>query len=101
MNYRNFEDAFDLWTPDCIEYNDENVQLKSLNPNKDVKLQLAHISFSSGNLDVWIDIDDLTEIKTYQSLLTFSNKKGTCWIDLEFEDEYSMNSFLDIYNNGL
>lgn len=101
MNYRNFEDAFDLYTPESIEYNDENVQLKSFNPNKDVELQLAHISFSSGNLDVWVDIDDLTEIKTYQSVLTFLNKKGTCWIELYFEDEESMSSFLDVYANGL
>lgn len=101
MNYKNFKDAFDLWTPDYIEYNDENVMISSFNPNKDVKFNLLSMSLNSGDLDISIDLDNLIEIKTHQSVLTFSNKKDTRWIDLDFEDEYSMNSFLDVYNNGL
>lgn len=99
MNYRNFEDAFDLWTPNYIQYNDENVTLKSYNPNKDVTIGLASILFNSGDLDIVIDLDNLNKIKTHETILTFTNNK--CWMDLDFEDEESMNGFLDVYNNGL
>lgn len=99
MNYKNFEDAFDLCTPDYIEYNDENVTMKSYNPNKDVTFGLASIFFNNGYLDISIDLDNLNKIKTHETILTFTNNK--CWMDLHFEDEESMNDFFDVYNNGL
>jgi hypothetical protein len=101
MSYRNFEDAFALWTPEYIEYSDENVFLKSFNPKKDVEFNLAHVSFVNNNLDISIYIDGLPNIRTKGSTLTLLNKTITRYIEFTFEDEYAMNSFLDIYNNGL
>lgn len=99
MNYRNFEDAFDLWTPNYVQYDDENVTIKSHNPIKDVTFCLSSILFISGDLDIVVDLNNLNKIRTNKTLLSFINNK--CCIYLDFEDEESMNGFLDVYNNGL
>lgn len=99
--YKNLEDAFDLWTPEYIEYSDDYVFLKSFNPKKNVEFYLTNIKFVSGDLKVSIYVDDLPNIRAEGSILTLLNKTITRYIEFKFEDDYSMNSFLDIYTNGL